>query len=178
MFNRGVCMEFDASPRSCVAPRRLTRRFSLPRRTISIVRCYVCRPKEAMREGEVDRTACLIRMITLIVGAVAAVLAIVAVMIYARRALKQALVVRMCLLYHLVLSRACVYFQSVRDRRRPRPVFSGFFFLMLMVSPSSGLRGRSHAKSRVVVFFFFQRDLGASWPAQQGLLCLLSVTPE
>jgi len=43
-----------------------------------------------------DRTTCIIRMVTLIVGAVAAVLAIVAVTIYARRALKQALVVRMC----------------------------------------------------------------------------------
>eukprot|EP00903_Cladosiphon_okamuranus_P019689 g18093.t1 len=47
--------------------------------------------EEAMRNGA-DRTTCLIRMITLIVGAVAAVLAIVAVTIYARRALKQALV--------------------------------------------------------------------------------------
>lgn len=52
-----------------------------------------------MRNGEQDRTACLIRMITLIIGAVAAVLAIVAVTIYARRALKQALVVSYSYLY-------------------------------------------------------------------------------
>ncbi|CAB1100456.1 unnamed protein product [Ectocarpus sp. CCAP 1310/34] len=48
--------------------------------------------QEAMNSGEADRTECIIRMATLIVGAVAAVLAIVAVTIYARRALKQALV--------------------------------------------------------------------------------------
>ncbi|CBJ28292.1 expressed unknown protein [Ectocarpus siliculosus] len=45
-----------------------------------------------MNSGEADRTECIIRMVTLIGGAVAAVLAIVAVTIYARRALKQALV--------------------------------------------------------------------------------------
>lgn len=47
-----------------------------------------------MAEEDADRTQCLIRLITLIVGGVAAVLAIVAVTVYARRALKQALVVR------------------------------------------------------------------------------------
>lgn len=47
-----------------------------------------------MNSGEADRTECIVRMATLIVGAVAAVLAIAAVTIYARRALKQALVVR------------------------------------------------------------------------------------
>ncbi|CAM9872159.1 unnamed protein product [Scytosiphon promiscuus] len=48
--------------------------------------------QEAMRSGEADRTECIIRMATLIVGGVAAVLAIVAVTVYAKRALKQALV--------------------------------------------------------------------------------------
>ncbi|CAM9491348.1 unnamed protein product [Pylaiella littoralis] len=48
--------------------------------------------QEAMAEEDADRTQCLIRLITLIVGGVAAVLAIVAVTVYARRALKQALV--------------------------------------------------------------------------------------
>lgn len=48
-----------------------------------------------MNSGDnADHTACLIRMITLIVGACAAVLALVAVTIYARKALKEALVVR------------------------------------------------------------------------------------
>lgn len=47
-----------------------------------------------MRSEDADQTACLIRMITLIVGACAAVLALVAVTIYARKALKEALVVR------------------------------------------------------------------------------------
>lgn len=55
-----------------------------------------------MRTEGADRTTCIIRMVTLIVGAVAAVLAIVAVTIYARRALKQALVVRMCRLLSFV----------------------------------------------------------------------------
>eukprot|EP00904_Undaria_pinnatifida_P000308 jgi/Undpi1/10278/HiC_scaffold_28.g12730.m1 len=49
--------------------------------------------EEAMRSEDADETACLIRMITLIVGACAAVLALVAVTIYARKALKEALVV-------------------------------------------------------------------------------------
>lgn len=50
--------------------------------------------QEAMASEDVDRTQCLIRLITLIIGGVAAVLAIAAVTVYARRALKQALVVR------------------------------------------------------------------------------------
>lgn len=44
-------------------------------------------------EGD-DRTQCLVQMIVLIVGICAAVLGVVAVTIYARRALKQALEVR------------------------------------------------------------------------------------
>lgn len=47
-----------------------------------------------MDTGEDDKTACLIRMVMLIVGACAAVFALVAVTVYARRALRQALVVR------------------------------------------------------------------------------------
>lgn len=48
--------------------------------------------EEAMHDDG-DQTACLIRMITLIVGACAAVLALVAVTVYARKALKEALIV-------------------------------------------------------------------------------------
>lgn len=47
-----------------------------------------------MSSDDRDKTACLIRMITLIVGACAAVLALVAVTVYARKALKAALLVR------------------------------------------------------------------------------------
>lgn len=50
--------------------------------------------QEAMHADDSDKTACLIRMITLIVGACAAVLALVAVTVYARKALKEALIVR------------------------------------------------------------------------------------
>lgn len=53
-----------------------------------------------MDDEGADTTACLIRMVVLIVGVVAAVLAIVAVTIYARRALKEALMV--CVLHRLV----------------------------------------------------------------------------
>lgn len=49
-----------------------------------------------MNEEGADRTTCIIRMAVLIVGCVAAVAAIVAVTIYARRALKGALMVRAC----------------------------------------------------------------------------------
>lgn len=49
-----------------------------------------------MRSEDADRTECIIRITTLVVGGVAAVLAIAAVTVYARKALKQALVVRCC----------------------------------------------------------------------------------
>lgn len=53
-----------------------------------------CWVQEKMDTGEDDKTACLIRMVVLIVGACAAVFALVAVTVYARQALRQALLVR------------------------------------------------------------------------------------
>ena len=53
-----------------------------------------------MHTDDGDNTACLIRMITLIVGACAAVLALVAVTVYARKALKEALIVRVHTFMH------------------------------------------------------------------------------
>lgn len=58
-----------------------------------------------------DQTACLIRMITLIVGACAAVLALVAVTVYARKALKEALIVRAHLYIQMIPG-----VQYIRDR--------------------------------------------------------------
>lgn len=48
-------------------------------------------PKERMGNEDVNTTACIIRITLFIVGSIAAVLALVAVTWYARRALKEAL---------------------------------------------------------------------------------------
>lgn len=47
-----------------------------------------------MDDENVNRTACLVRMVVFIVGVCAAVVAMVAVTLYSRRALKEALEVR------------------------------------------------------------------------------------
>lgn len=103
-----------------------------------------------MRSEEADRTACLIRMITLIVGAVAAVLAIVAVTIYARRALKQALVVRSFFSVLFFHGRVFGVFvpQSVCHRRPPS--ICSAVFLRFGFAPGPGFSEEAFVAFSVV----------------------------
>lgn len=65
----------------------------LPVFPLLVVRVF--HAQQRMRDGEADKTECIIRMTLLIVGVCAAVLALIAVTVYARRALKEALLVRL-----------------------------------------------------------------------------------